>query len=123
MARFKKMKRRASRRFFGGFRKKSRRSSGGGLSPESMLLPAAAYGALRAPVAQAISPLTSKIPLGGYSDEVALGLASYAAAKWGKGMVRKVGIAGLCIEAAAIGSGLTAGMVGGNRSSSDELLG
>jgi hypothetical protein len=113
------MKRRASRRFFGGFRKKGRSKSGGGMSPESMLLPAALYGAARVPVANLMAPLTSKIPLGGYSDEAVLGIASYIAAKKGSGMVKKLGMAGLIVEAASVGAGLTSGMLGGSTKGGD----
>lgn len=111
MAKFKKMKRRASR-YFGGFRKKSG-SKSAGMSVEKLALAAGVYGAARAPVVGLISPLTSKLPLGGYEDEVVLGLASYFAAKKGSGFIKQLGYAGLCVEAATATSGLTAGMISG----------
>jgi len=87
------------------------------------LIGGAGYGALRAPIANAISPLTSKIPLpGGYNDEIGLALVSYFAAKQG-GIIGKMGKAGLTVEAASMGSQLVnkgligAGMTGGSTSS------
>jgi len=121
MARFKRFKARArsvGRRMYG----KVRRSVKTGSKPEDFLLPAALYGAARGPVVNLISPLTSKMPLGGYEDEVVLGLASYFAAKKGTGFVKKLGYAGLCVEAASAASGLTAGFTGSASKGSNSIV-
>jgi len=77
--------------------------------PESVILPAALYGAARQKVAVALSPFLSKIPGGQIADELGMGLVSYMVAKKGKGMVKKIGLAGLTIEAAQAGQQLAAG--------------
>jgi len=62
-----------------------------------------AYGAGRVYLSQLVAPVTSKIPLGNYADEVVLGVGGYLLAKKGNGMVRDFGRAMLTVEAAAVG--------------------
>jgi len=123
MARFKKKS--SSRRRFRGFaRKRSRsRSGGAGGSDMSMILSGAAYGVVRGPVATAISGLSAKLPFGQYNDEAAMAIASYAAKKWAPiGFVKRMGTAGLIVEAASAASGATAGMIGGAAAQSNSLF-
>ena len=100
MAKFRRHARRT-------FTRKVRRSHSGkssGLNPLMVIIPAAAYGALREQVSQLIAPLTSKIPLGQYADEVVFAGLGYLAAKKGKGMVKGLGYGMLSVEFAALGS-------------------
>ena len=113
--RFRRMRRRSSSR--GGFFKRRSRGSSGSSNPMNVLLPAALYGATRGYIASAISPLTSKIPVGNYGDELVLGLAGYFMAKKGSGFIKNTGMAILTVEAASLGNQL-AGTIGGSSSSS-----
>lgn len=105
---------RKARRSFGGFRRRASKSG----STENLLITAAAagvYGATRPYIEQWIQPVTSKIPLGGYADEVALGTLGYFMAKGKLGsnkFVKSAGKAMLIIEAARVGSGVSQGMIG-----------
>jgi len=106
--------------------KKTRRkkSYGGGVSNKELMgMTAAAvgYGFLRGKLSSAITPLTSKIPLGNITDEVVLGMAGYFLAKKSKNkMLKNVGKAALLIEGASIGVAIAEGSVnmGGGSSSS-----
>lgn len=92
----------------------SRRSysrSSGGMAPEKVILPALAYGATRSWLAGMAAPLTSKIPLGNYADELVFGAAGWYAAKKGKGIVKQIGLAVLTVEAASVGNQLAGGMM------------
>lgn len=103
--RFKKRSRsRRSAGIFGRSRRHSRSSRGSGLSPERVLIPAFVYGAGRSALSTALVPLTSKIPLGQYADEAALGIIGYLAATKGSGMIKDVGMAMLTVEAASLGN-------------------
>jgi len=79
----------------------------GGLTP---VIAAAGYGALREKIADIMSPLTSKIPIAGYADEIGLGVVSYLLAHKKIPVIKKFSIAadfgkaGLMIEAARLGS-------------------
>lgn len=97
MARFKK-KRSRSRAF-----KKHYSKNSGGMKPESVVLPAVAYGAARQWLSNAAQPITSKIPLGNYADEALFGIGGYLLAKKGKGMIKQIGLAMLTVEAASVG--------------------
>lgn len=120
MAKFRKKKSR-SRAFARGKsffrRKKSRRSSGGGMNLMGLIIGAGVYGATREFASEKLAPLTSKIPAGQYADEVGLGVASYFLAKGKIPLLnkipysREIGRAGLTIEAARIGAGLSQGML------------
>ena len=111
MARFRR-KARSSRRFG-----KARRSRGkSGLSPMGMILPAALYGAGRGALSNLIAPLTSKIPLGNYTDEAVFGVAGFLMAKKGRGLIKQLGTSMLVVEAASIGNQVAGGALGGSSS-------
>lgn len=99
-----------------------RKRASSGFNPQKAIFGGVVYGAARAKVAQLISPLTSKIPLGSYADEAAMGVISYFVAKGKiKFIPKEVGLAGLMIESAVIGqdvaNGTFAGGFGGNGAS------
>lgn len=97
------MARRRKARTFGFARRTSRSH---GLGPEKMLLPAIAYGAIR----QDLGALAAKVPMvGGFGDEVVLGVAGYFMAKKGSGMMRDIGMAALAVEASSVGAQLRSG--------------
>ena len=103
---------------------KSKRRSKATTNPLSMILPAMGYGAVRGKVSQLIQPVTSKIPFGNLADEIGMGVLSYYAAKKGKGMVKKLGQAGLIIESAQAGQTLVAGnLLGGTTSNTTQIYG
>lgn len=106
MARRRKAKTKTITRFV---KKAGRRIKRASSNPTAVIIPAMAYGALRAKMAQLIAPVTDKIPFGNYADELGMGLVSYFAAKKGIGIVKKLGIAGLTIESAQVGQQLMAG--------------
>ena len=93
--------------------KKSYRRSSKSNNPTSLIIPAAIYGAIRAPVAKALDPVLAKIPMGNVADEIGLGVVSYFAAKKGKGMVKKIGQVGLVVESARIGEVVISGQLMG----------
>lgn len=100
-------RRKSSKRSF------ARRSHGGG-DIQSVLLPAFAYGAVRAQAKTLAQPVTSMLPLGDNADEVAFGLLGYfLAKKGGSPMMRNAGRAILTVEAASLGNNLVAPMIGG----------
>lgn len=120
----RKMGKRGS--FRGGFKKFRKKVSTSG-STENLLITAGAaavYGGLRQRIETWIAPVTSKVPLGGYSDEILLGTLGYFMAK-GKipvvnGKVGKsIGKAVMIIEAARIGSGIAGQMFGGVQSTNN----
>lgn len=94
------------------FKKAKRRAKSAMSKPGAVIIPAMAYGALRSKMAVALTPVLSKIPGGNVADEIGMGLLSYMVAKKGKGMVKKVGIAGLTIESARAGEALISGGIG-----------
>lgn len=67
------------------------------------------YGAARGYVGGLISPLTNMIPAGQYADNVAFGIVDYLVYKNTSGMLKKVALTGLAIEAAMAGSEMTQG--------------
>lgn len=99
--------------------------SAGGIA--GTVLPAMAYGAMRAKLSNALTPITSKLPLGNISDEVGIGiLAILAKRTLGKRMpiVANVANAALMIESARIGEAIITGQVGlGGSSSSSSMAG
>lgn len=107
MARRKKT---SVRRVYGKAKKGYRRSKKSN-NPTALIIPAAVYGAIRAPVAQALDPVLQKIPMGGIADELGLGIVSYFAAKKGKGMIKKIGQVGLVVESARAGEVLISGQL------------
>jgi hypothetical protein len=70
------------------------------------------YGGLRAKVSNAISPFTSKIPLGDISDELGMGLLNYMVAKKSSGMIKNIAMKGLVIENARVGEAIATQGVG-----------
>ena len=77
---------------------------------------AAAYGAFRNQLSNALKPLTDKIPMGNVSDEIGLGIAAIVAKKYlGKKMpmVAKIADAALVIESARLGEAAISGQLGG----------
>jgi len=84
-----------------------------------------AYGALRAPVASMMKPLTDKIPIGNLGDNIGMGVISYFAAKSGKGFLADLGRKGLVVENALIGADISAGgfsLGGGSSTSSGNFM-
>jgi len=79
-----------------------------------MILPAMAYGAARGKIKDMITPFTDMIPAGGNSDELALGLIGYYAAKKGSGLIKNAGMAILTVEAASLGNNLMGGIISPN---------
>lgn len=100
----------ARRRYFG--KRKARRSgkSFGGVSPVNVAIGSAVYGAARPYVANMIPDIPQ---LGGFSDNVVLGVAGYFLAKKGNGMMKTAGISILCNEAFIAGSKAMGGMTSG----------
>jgi hypothetical protein len=107
----RRFKRASSRRSF--FAPKRKRSGGSTSNPIGIILPAMAYGAGRQYLTQLAAPITSKIPLGNYADEVVFGTLGYFLAKKNKGMIGQVGRAMLTVEAASAGSQLLGSMSNG----------
>ncbi len=91
-------------------RRRRSSSSSYALNPMKIALFGALYGAVRPYLAQAISPVTSKIPMGAYVDEAGMIVISYFAAKGTFGnQFKEAGKAGLYIESAVIGSDIITG--------------
>jgi len=88
-----------------------RRGKGGdsGVSLMNTAAPAALYGAVREPIANALTPLTSKIPLGDVSDEIVLGTLAYFGAKKTSGFMRNLCRSALVVESARIGESVRKG--------------
>lgn len=111
--RFRKVARRAR-----GFARKAYRAAS---SPKEGPLTAIGYGfgygALRKYAASGMSPVTNYLPFGQFNDEAGLAIAGFAAAKWGKGMVRQAGLTALKVEAASVGASITGGMTSSSSSS------
>lgn len=71
------------------------------------------YGAARPMLLGLVNSVVPNFaPLGNLNDEVKLGLAGWAAAKYGSGIIRNVGKTALIVEAAAAGSTIVGGTVG-----------
>jgi len=117
MARFRRKRSRASG-FARGFAKRSRsrssNSSSGLIQIDAML-----YGAGRNIVSNLISPVTSMIPMGQYADEIGMGILNYYVAKKMGGMLGNVARKGLIVENAMVGSQVSSGFMGGNKSVSN----
>lgn len=99
-------------------RRKGGRSSGFGKIGNifnSLPILAFGYGIIRTPIANAIQPLTSKLPLGEYSDEVGLALAGYFMSKQ-SGMLGKLGDNMLTIEGYRAGELTSSRVITGNSS-------
>lgn len=110
-----KFRRKARSARFGRFRRFARRGSrklGIGSSNSLVQVDAMAYGALREKVSTMIAPVSSKIPLGNISDEVAMGLVNWLVAKKTSGLLRNIAMKGLVIENARIGEAIVQGQIG-----------
>lgn len=113
MARFKRKAR--ARRIRGGFKRFARRSGSGSGNVMGTILGGVAYGAGRQYAANLVKPITDKVPMGNYADNIVMGAISYFLAK-GKipflnkiPMARDIGKAGLVIESAMIGQEIISG--------------
>lgn len=117
-------KKRSSRRRFNfaakSARRHSRRSSGL-LGDTTGLLGAAAYGALRAPIAKAMDPISSKLPIvGSLADNIVMLGACMLGKKFVGNKVpmgQSIFKAGMLIEAAQIGQEIASGQAFGNTGS------
>jgi hypothetical protein len=109
----KRFRRIGKRGSYFGFRKRhSSKRSSGAFSGMAWLLGAGIYGAGRAKMAQAISPITSKIPLGGYADNVGMIGLAWAAKRFIGGkvpLVKDIANSAMIVEAALIGQELISG--------------
>lgn len=76
---------------------------------KNTILAAAIYGAGREKVAVMAEPITSKLPLGTYSDEALMLVGSYLLAKNTSGLIHEIGRSGMIIEAARVGERLALG--------------
>jgi hypothetical protein len=113
---------RARRSYFRmGARRRGRSSQK--LDLGQLAIAAGAYGVVRNPIANALGPVTDFLPLGDYKDEVVMGAVSFAAAKWGKGLIKNIGKAGLTYELASAGMQLSSGLMGGDSKSSTVQFG
>lgn len=116
MARRKIKRSRIRTRSYFKAKRHSKRSSGLG-SLAGTVIGAMAYGAGRQYVSDKLQPLTAKIPAGQYADEVAMGGLSYLMMKGKIPLINKlkitrdIGKAGLAIEAARLGAGLSSGFM------------
>lgn len=119
MAKRRAVKRRATRRFSAP---KRRRSSTGSFKAMNVVLPSMAYGAGRQYLSGLAAPLTNKIPLGNYADELVFSGLGYFLAKKQKGMLKQLGISMLTIESASVGNQLLAGMNNGGNSTSNGFV-
>lgn len=94
------------------FKRYARSGMNTGTTMGSLLLPFL-YGAVRPTIANAVQPLTSKLPFGNYADEVGMGLLGFVASKWGSGAVKNAGKTMLQIESYRVGEATVAPMISG----------
>lgn len=110
----------------GGYRKAKRRfSASRGSSTQIIQLPAMIYGAARNPVTGKVMEYTHGYTgmLGDYEDETVALALSWAAARFGSGMIAEIGRAGLTVENANIGATLTKGIsLGGSSAGAGKLF-
>lgn len=103
-------------------RRSGRRSSGMLGGSTGTLLGAGLYGAARAKVAEFVSPVTSKIPIGGsLADNIGMLGTAWAAKKFlGRKvpMITQVANAAMLVEAAQIGQEIASGQAFGGSNSS-----
>jgi len=112
MAKFRRF-RKKTRSFFRGMKKRGR-SMAKGQGVMATALSAGLYGVGRAPVASAISPLSSKLPFGAYNDEAAMiGLCILGQRFAPNGVIKNALRAGMIVEIASLASQATAGMTQG----------
>lgn len=113
----KKMPKRRSKRRTKSFARSSVR-------PMGFLVGGGIYGALRARLSNALSPITSKIPLGNIGDEVGLFALHYFLNKQVKNkIVKDITLSGMAVESARIGEAVTTGGVfGGNNGTASSSM-
>lgn len=92
------------------YKKSYRKSHSSASNPIKLILPAMAYGAGRQYLSNMAKPLTDKLPLGNYADEVVFGVAGYFIAKKNLFGMRKLGEAMMIVEAASVGNQLVGSM-------------
>lgn len=108
------VKRRKARRAhpqhnFSRKKKVGRRSKKSGNLEQKLIVGGLTYGTVREQISKLLAPLASKLPAGQYTDEFALGLTAYLAAKGKIPLVnnikqtRDIGKAGLTIESYRLG--------------------
>jgi len=100
----KKMPRRKRSRRGRFYSRRSRSSRSSGMKATTLVLASGLYGAVRAKIASAITPITSKIPAGQFADNLGMGIIAYLAYKKGSGIVKTAGMAGLAVEGAMAGA-------------------
>jgi len=120
MARFKKKFSKSSspaRSRFSGFVKRARRSGNKFLGGNKIIQPdAMIYGAVRGLISNKITPYLNELSpqTAQYNDNIAMSVASFAAAKYGSGMIKSVGQKGLTVENALVAADLTNALITGN---------
>lgn len=113
-------KSRRTRTFFSRFRKRSRSSSNGsrGVSGTE-LLGAALYGATRNDIANMVTPLSSKVPVGTIGDELVIGGGAWFAKKYVRMPLLKSFLnSAMVVEAARVGAAVRDGSAFATASSS-----
>lgn len=89
-----------------GFKKYAKAAA----KPMAILLGGGLYGAGRAKISNALTPFTSKIPLGTIADEaVMFGLSYVLHSKVNNKIVKDITLAGMAVEAARIGEAVADG--------------
>lgn len=107
------------------FHRRASRGFARGFGSAMPYLGAGIYGAFRGRLSNALMPVTSKIPLGGISDEVGMFALLWAGKKFIGNKVPMVGDiarAGMLIEAARIGEAVALGQVSMNTASNSNLM-
>lgn len=103
----------ASRRSVAFVRKsyRARGSSRSGSNPlMNIVLPAFAYGAVRAPIKNTIMPYVPNV-LGDNTDEAVMGVAGYLLMKNTTGFMHDFGKAALYVESASLGNNIVSPMI------------
>jgi len=107
---------RRARRYFGKAKKFYGRHKAS-INPMKAVLFGGLYGAIRSPIHNMTAQYTNMLPLGGYSDEIAYGLAGYFMAKNNNPIIKNAGMAILTVESASIGQQALSGLTGSSSSS------
>jgi len=110
-------RRRGRRSFF----RRSRGSSSGG---KMNWLAALAYGAIRSPVANRVTPTVASLGIipADLADEAGMGAISFAAQKYGSGMIKDMGKAGLVIETARLAESFLGSRMSSSSATSSGML-
>lgn len=94
-----------------GFVRRKFTRRGRSLNAKGLAIGALAYGAVRAPVSNALAPFTAAIPLGSIADEVALGGLAFFVGMKQRGLVGDISRAAFTVEMARIGEAFATGQV------------